>query len=90
MAHHSQNVTLSTENLSGAMMLRKFSITSQLEMLLPATVAGNCTDMSNFAWGLRYKLCGKYSGTQSDTFFTVCIFIVVDVVFFFFVQFTLI
>lgn len=69
-------LTFSTENLSGKIMLRKFSITSQLEIAFPATVAGICTDKTICACGLRYKLCGKYNGTQSTTFFTVCIFIV--------------
>lgn len=58
-------------------MVRRFSITSQLDILLPVTVVGSCTDMTSFACGLRYKLCGKYNGTQSETFCTVCMFIVV-------------
>lgn len=73
-----KTLTLSTENLSGLMVLRRFSIISQLDMLLPVTVAGICTDIPIFACGLRYKLCGKYNGTQSDTFCTVCIFIMID------------
>lgn len=57
-------------------MFLKFSITSQLDMALPVVVGGICTDIPIRACGLRYKLCGRYSGSQSDTFFTVWIFIV--------------
>lgn len=69
--------TLKTENLSGAIIFRKFSIASKLDIDLPVTVGGNDTDMLNLAFGLRYKLCGKYNGTQSDTCLIVCIFIIV-------------
>lgn len=68
--------TLSVENVLGKIMFLRLSIISQLDILLPATVAGICTDIDILACGLRYKLCGKYNGTQSDTFFTVWIFIV--------------
>lgn len=44
-------------------------------MALPVVACGNDTDTLNFANGLRYKLCGKYNGTQSLTFLIVCIFI---------------
>lgn len=72
-----RGLTFNTENLSGAIIFRRFSIASKLDMDLPVTVGGNDTDMLNLAFGLRYKLCGKYNGTQSDTCLIVCIFIFV-------------
>lgn len=49
-------------------------MTSQLQMVFPVIDDGRATDKCNLARGLRYKLCGKYRGLQSATFFIVCIF----------------
>lgn len=48
-------------------------------MAFPVVACGNDTDILNFANGLRYKLCGKYNGTQSLTFLIVCIFILTTI-----------
>lgn len=56
------------------MRFRNFSMTSQLQMVFPVIEDGRATDKCNLARGLRYKLCGKYRGLQSSTFFIVCIF----------------
>lgn len=52
-----------------------FSIISQFEIVFPGIVGGKDTDILSLALGLRYKLCGRKSGTQSLTFLIVCIFI---------------
>lgn len=61
--------------MSGRMRLRSFSITSLLHIVFPVMDDGSATDRCSLAKGLRYRLCGKYSGLQSATFFIVCIFI---------------
>ncbi len=57
-------------------------------MALPVVAVGNDTDTLNFANGLRYKLCGKYNGTQSLTFLIVCIFILIFIFYFWFDGYT--
>lgn len=68
-------LTLKTAKVSGRIRFRSFSMTSQLHIVLPVIDDGRATDKCSLASGLRYRLCGRYRGLQSATFFIVCIFI---------------
>ena len=61
------SITFTDRKVSGRIMCLTFSITSQLEMVLPGVFScGSWAQMLILATGFRYRPWGSYSSTASD------------------------